>query len=134
MCPMMHANMAMFNLISMNAVTNFPEIERLARREGEYGYPQQLSLVHKKCLFNAQEAIMHAGQILRVVREMPRAIRPPWWAGAVYRAALVLWANAFTNGDAIRGSANRPFIQRLSRSLGSASSRPRHDPKIHVSP
>lgn len=101
MGPMMHANLVMFHLISMNAVTNFSEIERLARREEEYAYPQELSAAHKKCLFDAHESIMHAGQILRAIRDMPRAIRPPWWAGAVYRAALVIWANAFTNSDAV---------------------------------
>jgi hypothetical protein len=96
-CPMMQANLVMFHLISMNAVTNFPEIERLARREGIDGTYQQMLWMHKKCLSDVQEAIMHAGQILRLVREMPQGIRPPWWPGAVYRAALVIWTDSLAH-------------------------------------
>jgi len=99
-CPMMQANLVMFHLISMNAVTNFPEIERLARREGVDGTYQQLHWMHKKCLSDVQEAITHAGQILRLIRDMPRAIRPPWWAGAVYRATLVVWMDSLVHHDA----------------------------------
>ncbi|KNG52672.1 transcription factor cmr1 [Stemphylium lycopersici] len=100
-CPMMQANLVMFHLISMNAVSNFPEIERLARREGVDGSYQQMLWMHKKCLSDVQEAITHAGQVLRLIREMPRGIRPPWWAGAVYRAALILWTDSLTQNESI---------------------------------
>ncbi|KAF2827709.1 transcription factor Cmr1 [Ophiobolus disseminans] len=96
-CPMMQANLVMFHLISMNAVTTFPEIERLARREGIDGSYQHLLWMHKKCLSDPQEAIVHAGQILRLVQEMPHGIRPPWWAGAVYRAGLVIWTDSLVH-------------------------------------
>jgi hypothetical protein len=56
-CAMMQANLVMFHLISMNAVTNFPEIERFARREGIDGSYQQMQSTHKKCLSDVQEAI-----------------------------------------------------------------------------
>lgn len=108
-CPMMQANLVMFHLISMNAVTNFPEIERLARREGVDGTYQQLLWMHKKCLSDVQEAITHAGQVMRLIREMPRGIRPPWWAAAVYRAGLVLWTDSITHSDSNqRGSFQPP--------------------------
>ncbi|CAO2656357.1 Nn.00g051600.m01.CDS01 [Neocucurbitaria sp. VM-36] len=100
-CPMMQGNLVMFHLISMNAVTNFPEIERLARREVVDGSYQQMLWMHKKCLSDVQEAITHAGQILRLIREMPRGIRPPWWPGAVYRAALVLWVDSLNHNESI---------------------------------
>jgi hypothetical protein len=100
-CPMMQANLVMFHLISMNAVTNFPEIERLARREGFDGSYQQMLWMHKKCLSDVQEAIMHAGQITRLIREMPRGIRPPWWPGAIYRAALVMWADSLAQNESL---------------------------------
>jgi hypothetical protein len=96
-CPMMQANLVMFHLISMNAVTNFPEIERLARRESIDGTYQQMIWMHNKCLSDAQEAVVHAGQILRLVQEMPEGIRPPWWAGAVYRASLVMWTDSLAH-------------------------------------
>jgi hypothetical protein len=101
MCAMMQANLVMFHLISINAVTNFPEIERFARREDMDGSYQQMQSTHKKCLSDVQEAIVHAGQVLRLVREMPRGIRPPWWAGAVYRAALVLWTDTQVHNESV---------------------------------
>lgn len=108
-CPMMQANLVMFHLISMNAVTNFPEIERLARREGVDGSYQQMLWMHNKCLSDVQEAVVHAGQILRLVREMPRGIRPPWWPGAVYRAALVIWTDSLANNDSFSPNQQRQY-------------------------
>lgn len=95
MCSMMQANLVMFHLISMSAVTDFPEIERLARREAFDGTYEQLTSRHRKCISDVREAIVHAGQVLRLITAMPRGIRPPWWAAAIYRAALVMWADAF---------------------------------------
>ncbi|KAF2177408.1 transcription factor Bmr1 [Zopfia rhizophila CBS 207.26] len=102
MCPMMQANLVMFHLISLNAVTNFPEIERLARREtwDSRSY-QQLLWLHKKCISDVQEAIFHCGQILRLVRSMPRGVRPPWWPGAIYRVALILWTDSLTHNESM---------------------------------
>ena len=108
-CPMMQANLVMFHLISMNAVTNFPEIERLARREGVDGSYQQMLWMHNKCVSDAQEAVVHAGQVLRLVREMPRGIRPPWWPGAVYRAALVMWTHSLAHNESFSPNQQRQY-------------------------
>lgn len=99
MCPLMQANLVVFHLISMNAVTNFPEIERLARREGVDGSYQQILWIHKKCISDVHEAIFHSGQIIRLIREMPKGIRPPWWPGAIYRASLVLWTDTLAHTE-----------------------------------
>lgn len=105
MCAMMQANLVMFHLISLNAVTNFPEIERLARREGFDGTYQQLLWIHKRCIADVEEAIFHCGQILRLVRSMPRGIRPPWWPGAIYRVALILWTDSLTHNESVTPSS-----------------------------
>jgi hypothetical protein len=97
MCAMMQASLVMFHLISLNTVTNFPEIERLARKEGMDGTYQQLMWMQKRCIVDVEEAIFHSGQILRLVRAMPANVRPPWWPGAIYRSALVLWTDSLTN-------------------------------------
>lgn len=102
MCAMMQTNLVLFHLISLNAVTNFPEVERLARRDSFDGTFNQLQWLHKRCITDIEEAVFHCGQALRLVRSMPRGIRPPWWAGAVYRVGLVLWADSL-----VRGSANQ---------------------------
>nr|POF15245.1 hypothetical protein CFP56_42134 [Quercus suber] len=93
-CPMMQTNLIMFHLISLNSVTTFPEVERLARRENFDGSYAQLLWAHQRCLHAPEEAVFHCGQVLRLVRSMPRGVRPPWWAGAIYRASLILWADS----------------------------------------
>ncbi|PVI07731.1 transcription factor Bmr1 [Periconia macrospinosa] len=108
-CPLMQANLVMFHLISLNAVTNFPEIERLARREGVDGTYQQMLWIHKKCISDVHEAIFHAGQILKIIREMPKGIRPPWWPGAIYRAALVLWTDSLTHNESLSPNQQSPY-------------------------
>lgn len=109
LCPLMQANLVMFHLVSLNAVTNFPEIERLARREGVDGTYQQLLWIHKKCISDVHEAIFHSGQILKLIREMPKGIRPPWWPGAIYRAALVLWTDSLTHNDSLSPTQHSPY-------------------------
>lgn len=103
MCPLMRANLIIFHLISLNAVSNFPEIERLARRDESELSDQHLPSLHKRCITDSEEAIVHCGQILRLVRSMSPTIRPPWWAAAIYRVALVLWTVSLNHGDAPTG-------------------------------
>ncbi|TLD19510.1 transcription factor Cmr1 [Venturia nashicola] len=101
MCPMMQSALTVFHLISLNAVTNFPEMERLARKEAFDGSYQQLMWYHKRCINDVEEAIFHAGQVLRLIRSMPPNVRPPWWAGAIYRVALILWTDSLTHTESI---------------------------------
>ncbi|KAG7142960.1 Transcription factor PfmaH like protein [Verticillium longisporum] len=98
-CETTRCNLVMFHVISLNAVSSFPEIERLARREGLNGTLWELSMRHKLCLFNPEEAVFHCGQIMRLIRAMPSDRRPCWWSAAVYRATLILWANTVTTLD-----------------------------------
>lgn len=109
-CAMMQANLVLFHLISLNAVTDFPETERLARRESFDGTYQQLVWTHKRCISDVEEAVFHSGQVFRLVRSMPRGIRPPWWAAAIYRVALVLWTDSLTRktGSPVLGKGSFP--------------------------
>lgn len=116
-CAVMQANMVIFHLISLNAVTNFNEIERLARREAFDGTYQQLVWIHKRCISDVEEAVFHCGQILRIIRSMPRGVRPPWWAGAVYRAALILWTDSLTNKEVPTANSNGSMYQSIGPSF-----------------
>ncbi len=98
-CPVTHCNLVIYHLISLNAVTNFPEIERLARREGFGGLCWELPLRHEKCIFQRHKAIFHCSQIFRLLRLMPNNRRPAWWSAAMYRATMVLWADSVTRMD-----------------------------------
>ncbi|KAK7754701.1 hypothetical protein SLS62_003258 [Diatrype stigma] len=94
------ANLALYHLIALNAVTSFPEVERLARRESFDGSYWELSLRHKRCIYQREEAVFHCGQVFRIVtRLMPTDRRPSWWAAALYRATLVLFVDSVSQLD-----------------------------------
>ncbi|KAF3057933.1 putative transcription factor cmr1 protein [Daldinia childiae] len=99
-CATSKTNLVLYHLISLNAITNFPEIERLARREGFDGSYWELSLRHKRCISQREEAIFHCGQVFRLLRRsMPRDRRPSWWSAGVYRATLILWTDSVSRLD-----------------------------------
>ncbi|KAK6951369.1 hypothetical protein Daesc_007903 [Daldinia eschscholtzii] len=98
-CATSKTNLVLYHLISLNAITNFPEIERLARREGFDGSYWELSLRHKRCISQREEAIFHSGQVFRLLRSMPRDRRPSWWSAGVYRATLILWTDSVSRLD-----------------------------------
>ncbi len=98
-CAVTRCNLVLYHLISLNAVTNFPEIERLARRDGFDGSYWELGLRHKRCIYQREEAIFHCGQVLRLLRLMPADRRPSWWSAALYRATLILWTDSISRLD-----------------------------------
>jgi len=109
------ANLIMYHLISLNAITSFKCIEQFARREVVVGPFRHVSWLQSRCIDQAEETSFHCGQVLRLVQSMPESVRPPWWAGAVYRVALIGWANSMANagsrfpknGHSVE--ADRPF-------------------------
>jgi hypothetical protein len=98
-CPMMQTGFIMFHLISLNSVTDFREVEDLARSEFLYKDYAWLYWRHSKCIYASEEAIYHCGQVLRLMRTLPTDIRAPWWAAAIYRVALILWADSLMRRD-----------------------------------
>ena len=109
LCSMMSTNLVIFHLISLNAVTNFPQIEKLARRENFDGTYQQLLAIHRRCISDIEEAVYHCGQVFRLIRNMSPGVRPPWWAGAIYRVGLVLWTDSLTSKDTLSPANNGMF-------------------------
>ena len=95
-CPVTRCNLILYHLISLNAVTNFLEIERFARREAfafehwDWDAPQ----LAKRYIFQREDAIFHCGQVFRLLRLIPKDRRPAWWSAAMYRATLVLWIDS----------------------------------------
>lgn len=96
------ANMILYHLIVLNTMVSFPEIERLAR--GSKDDPRSKSPSPSRSerayhLENTREIYFHCGQVLRHIRSIPEPARPPWWAGATYRVALIAWANGTGSAD-----------------------------------
>ncbi|PQE26564.1 transcription factor cmr1 protein [Rutstroemia sp. NJR-2017a BBW] len=90
-CPVTRANLVLYHLVSLNAVTSFPEIERLARKEDFDGTTAEILLRYKRCIYQPGEALFHCGQVIRLVTSMPKEGRPHWWSVAIYRATMILW-------------------------------------------
>ncbi|KAJ5617969.1 hypothetical protein N7537_003083 [Penicillium hordei] len=96
-CPATASNMILYHLIMLNAVVSFPQIEHLARSSPENDTGSKSPRFHgfkqPHHLENTREIYFHCGQVLRHVQSIPEPTRPPWWAGSVYRIALIAWAN-----------------------------------------
>lgn len=93
------ANMILYHLVMLNTMVSFPEIERMARIEpgSRIAKPGPAPWKHPYHLENTRDIYVQCGQVLRLVRSTPEPSRPVWWAGAVYRVALVAWANSLDN-------------------------------------
>ncbi|KAI1302075.1 hypothetical protein F5Y03DRAFT_217275 [Xylaria venustula] len=104
-CVVSKTNLVLYHLISLNAVTNFPAIEQLARRR-QYEMPEALEppMHYGSYIHVIEETVYHCGQVIRLVRGMSVQRRPIWWSAAVYRALLILWAYSL-----LRSSPN--FLQ-----------------------
>ncbi|KAK4174237.1 hypothetical protein QBC36DRAFT_192794 [Triangularia setosa] len=98
-CPITRCNLVLYHLVCLNAGTNFPEIERLARREAFEGTSWDLNLRSRRCIFQQEQTIFHCGQVFRLLRLMPNNRRPAWWSAAMYRATMVLWVMSLTWGQ-----------------------------------
>ena len=122
-CPLMQSTMLTHHLLALNALCDLPALERLARRDGVDGSYAHLAWLHARALPDRPAALAHAGQVLRGVRAMPRSIRPPWWAAAVYRAALVLWADGLVAAEA-RSPASTSASSSSSAAAGAAGGEP----------
>jgi hypothetical protein len=98
----------MYHLISLNAITSFKDIEHFARKEVVVGPFRHASWLQTRCIDHAEETSFHCGQVLRLVKSMPEQVRPPWWAGALYRVALTFWANTtMASATTMAGAASR---------------------------
>lgn len=100
------ANFVLFHLVSLNLYTGSKAIESFARGErGWEGVDEEEDASEKdsesdarhryltgRCVYAPHDALYHAGQVLRLVHKTPVRSRPLWWAAAVYRVTLVLWA------------------------------------------
>jgi hypothetical protein len=95
-CLTTNGSLVLYHLIYLNTVSYFPEIERLARREGFEGSSWQNALRSKQFIYQPEKAIFHCGQVLRIIGNMPRMGRPAWWSAAVYRATMILWVDSMS--------------------------------------
>lgn len=105
------ANLIMYHLISLNTITSFKDIEQFARREVVVGQAKYSAWLQNRCIDQPEEALFHCGQILRLIRSMPKPVRPPWWAGAVYRAAIVGWATGMSRSGRPYGTEGQTSAQ-----------------------
>ncbi|KAI0514485.1 hypothetical protein F5B22DRAFT_229336 [Xylaria bambusicola] len=92
-CVVSKTNLVLFHLISLNVVTNFSAIEKLAQREDS-------AAKHGPYIHRIEETVYHCGQVVSLMRAIPVDRRPLWWSAALYRALLILWVYSILRGDA----------------------------------
>jgi hypothetical protein len=94
--PIMCANLIHFHLISLNALIDFPELERAARGNALDDASLLLSCTKLIPGDKIEEIVMRCGQVLKNIRAISMDFRPHWWPGAHYRVALIAWAASMT--------------------------------------
>lgn len=97
-------NFILYHLIMLDTMVNFPEVELLARssEKGERSYdPPKRCLQYAHHLENTTGIYFQCGQVMRHIRSIPEPARPPWWAGAIYRVALIAWANGKVSANVV---------------------------------
>ncbi len=109
--PIMCANLINFHLISLNALVDFPELERALRGDPRDDATLLLwcsKLIHRD---ESEEILMHCGQVLKNIRAISMDFRPHWWPGAHYRVALIAWAASLTWRQFGKGSQDQHASQ-----------------------
>lgn len=97
-CWTTRASLVMYHLISLNTRTSLGFIEQFARGEVQCASARHASQwLQTHCLDDSEDIFFHCGQIIRQIKSIPEGLRPPWWSGAIYRAALVGWATSMAN-------------------------------------
>lgn len=125
MCWTTCANLILYHLICLNVITSFPAIEQFARHESSVPPFRQSAWLQNRCVDHAEEALFHCGQVLRLVQTMPGQVRPPWWAGAVYRVALIAWVTR-TAYPEISSSSDRDFSKETNAPFAIDALAPEH--------
>jgi hypothetical protein len=96
-CSMTFANLVTYNLVALNTLTCFPEMEGLARGEIPEDEFRTGFWATTKLVVEEKQIYVHCGQVMNLIRMIPGRHRPPWWAAAVYRVAIVMWATSTAN-------------------------------------
>lgn len=92
-----YCNMVIFHLTNLNAITYFPDIERLARGEISTEKFRESLWAGKRCAEESAQIWAHCGQVIRYYRQIPASSRPYWWSASIYRIALCLWATSLAS-------------------------------------
>lgn len=103
--PSMNAALITYHVLFLNSVTNFTEIEDVARKHFSDSELRNIPNLDARCIQSPDEAVLHAGQILHLLRALQQKARPPWWPAALYRATLILWAYSVFRGSVFRSPA-----------------------------
>ncbi|KAB5549531.1 hypothetical protein GE09DRAFT_1126787 [Coniochaeta sp. 2T2.1] len=95
-----------YHIIWLELLICYEDVQIIAGKEGyESGKSLLTHLQWWTQSSLARRATVHAGRILKIIRQSSRdLVRPLWWPLAVSRAALVLWC--YTVGNSL--AANKP--------------------------
>lgn len=91
---LMKSTMILFHLVYLNLLSSLPELEAIARGDGCFPDDSNACLWLK----GPEAVLVHCGQVLYLTVEIDKKLRPSWWAAAVYRVAIIMWAFGASGG------------------------------------
>lgn len=113
-CSATFANLLTYHLISLNVMTCFRDMEALARGETTVQNFCTSFWAKSKLRVEKSQIYVHCGQVLNLVRMMPERDRPPWWAAAVYRVCISMWATCIANNSSSSDECSSSVIHSTS--------------------
>jgi hypothetical protein len=70
----------------------------------------ETALRSKQFIYQPEKAIIHCGQVFRIISNMPESKRPSWWSAALYRVTMVLWVDSMSRAYSGETIENEPVF------------------------
>ncbi|USP81919.1 hypothetical protein yc1106_09193 [Curvularia clavata] len=86
-------SLIMLHMVSLNVCASIPDIEKCGKEEPPLS-PIAREDMWRRLRYPEGEnyVLFHAGQIFRIIDNLPVGARPMWWPVAIYRASLACWS------------------------------------------
>ncbi|KIV91822.1 hypothetical protein PV10_06319 [Exophiala mesophila] len=91
---LMKSTMILYHLVFLNLLTSLTSLEAIARGEGHLSAANNVS----RWLRGPEPILVHCGQVLSLTADIDKKLRPNWWAAAIYRVAITMWAYGASGG------------------------------------
>ncbi|KAI9706193.1 MAG: hypothetical protein M1820_004954 [Bogoriella megaspora] len=87
----------LYHLMSARLLIPFDQLELLARSTPTEDAFKPHSQMQGPLMEEGPNVNIHCGQVMRLIRTLPQDKKPAWWAAAIYRATILLWATGWVS-------------------------------------
>lgn len=111
---LMQSTAVLYHLIYLNLLTSFPHLEAFARGERANPNSDARARIRQDWIKEPEAVLAHCGQVLQLIRNIDKKLRPNWWSAAIYRIAIIMWSwgtsnRAEPNADGLTPSTPGPL-------------------------